>query len=210
MNSILKFLISKSFLVLIILITGLSEKSHSQAMSQSDTSRFMKYLPDYIKLQYAGGIGFVSTGVGYTAFKNKLDVTLFYSYIPHIISSDDLHSISLQFTVKPFHYKVFENAEILPFNLGFFIHNTFGSRYWIRQPAHYPKNYYWWAPGRNAGLFLGGEIKTKLLSANTPASGLAFYYRVGSRVSYLVSYIGNNEIPLKEVIELGFGVAVYR
>jgi hypothetical protein len=175
-----------------------------------DSSHLKKFLPDYIKIQYGGGIGFVSTGVGYTFLNDKLDVTMFYSYIPYMISEDNLHSISLQLTSKLLNYKIFKTAEILPLNMGFFMHHTFGNNYWIKQPEHYPDNYYWWAPGRNAGIFLGGELKTRLLSDITPASGTAFYFRVGSRLLYLASMAGNSEINLPEVIELGFGIAIYR
>ena len=209
MNSILKRWSFKSGFI-VILIFAFSENGDSQNLTLTDSLRFRKFLPDYVKFQYAGGIGFISTGAGYTFLNDKLDVSFFYSYIPYMISEDDLHSVSLQFTSRLLHYNLSENAEVLPLNIGFFVHHTFGNKYWIRQPAHYPDNYYWWAPGRNAGLFIGGEIKTKLLSGITPASGTAFYFRVGSRVLYLVNMVGNSEIPFHEVLELGFGLAIYR
>lgn len=195
---------------IVIMFFAFPGNADSQNSMLTDSSRFRKFLPDYVKFQYAGGIGFISTGAGYTFFNDKLDVSFFYSYVPYLISEDDLHSVSFQFTSRLLHYNLSENIEVLPLNIGFFIHHTFGNKYWIRQPAHYPDNYYWWAPGRNAGLFIGGEIKTKLLSNITPASGTAFYFRMGSRVLYLMNMVGNNEIPLNEVLELGFGLAIYR
>jgi hypothetical protein len=167
-------------------------------------------MPDYVKLQFAGGIGFLSAGVGYTFFKNKMDITFFYGYVPEFAAADDLHSVSLQFTSKLLRFKINNNTELMPLNVGWFLHHTFGSEYWIKLPAHYPEKYYWWAPGRNAGIFLGGEIKTKLLSKKTPATGTAFYVRVGSRGLYIASKVENSSIPLSDIIELGFGVAVYR
>ena len=209
MNSLLKRW-SFNAVFIVILLFAFPGNADSQNSMVTDSSRFKKFLPDYVKFQYAGGIGFISTGAGYTFLNDKLDVSFFYSYIPYMISEDDLHSVSLQVTSRLLHYNISENIEILPLNLGFFIHHTFGNNYWIRQPAHYPDKYYWWSPGRNAGLFTGGEIKTKLLSGKTPASATAFYFRVGSRVLYLVSMAGNSEIPLHEVLELGFGLAIYR
>lgn len=209
MNSILRRWSFKSGFI-VLLIFAFPENGEGQNLDLTDSLRLRKFLPDYVKFQYAGGIGFISTGAGYTFLNDKLDVSFFYSYIPYQISEDDLHSVSLQFTSRLLHYRLSENAEVLPLNIGFFMHHTFGNKYWIRQPEHYPENYYWWAPGRNAGLFIGGEIKTRLLSDITPASGTAFYFRVGSRVLYLVSIAGNSEIPLHEVLELGFGLAVYR
>ena len=191
-----------------MLVTGV--KTFSQVSQNSDSARYQRFLPDYVKLQFAGGIGFLSLGVGYTFFKQKLEVSYFYGYVPEFVSTDDLHSVSLQLTAKLFRFKVNPNIELVPLNIGWFIHHTFGSEYWIKLPEHYPEEYYWWSPGRNSGVFLGGEIRTKLLSNATPASGTAFYVRMGSRGLYLASKFGNSSIPLKDIIEIGFGVAIYR
>ncbi len=143
-------------------------------------------------------------------FNQKLDLSYFYGYVPKFASVDDLHSVSLQLTTKLFRFKVNKNIELLPLNIGWFIHHTFGNEYWIRLPSNYPEKYYWWSPGRNAGIFLGGEIKTKLFSNATPASGTAFYIRVGTRGLYMASKFSNSSIPLNDILEFGFGVAVYR
>ena len=185
-------------------------KSIAQKNAPKDTSKYSMLIPDYMKLQYAGGIGFMSAGVGYTFFKDRLDVTMFYGYVPKTFGITDLQSISLQLTVKLLKYKIYDNIEILPLNFGWYAHHTFGSEFWITLPDKYSKGYYWWSPGRNAGIFVGGELKTKLLASGSPASGTAFYFRVGSRGLYIASKAGNSTIPLSDIIELGFGVAIYR
>jgi len=161
-------------------------------------------------LQYAGGIGFLSAGVGYTFVDHRIDVSAFYGYVPTWFTVDDLHSVSLQFTAKLIRIKASESIEILPLNIGWYLHHTFGNEYWVKLPDNYPDEYYWWSPGRNAGIFIGGEIKTKLLANKTPASGMAFYVRAGTRGLYLSSKVGNSSIPITDIIELGFGVALYR
>ncbi|MCF8348759.1 MAG: hypothetical protein K9G61_08095 [Bacteroidales bacterium] len=178
--------------------------------AQSSIKKWDWLLPDYLKLQYAGGIGFISAGVGYTFLDNRIDATVFYGYVPKGISIDDLHSLSLQFTAKLIRIRLSEDYTLLPLNFGWFLHHTFGSEYWVKLPQHYPPEYYWWSPGRNAGVFIGGEIKTNWLASKTPASGLAFYTRVGTRGLYIASKFGNSSIPLSDIIEIGFGVALYR
>ena len=199
----------KIFIVLVLALT-LSINSFGQKKEQNDTSKYKIFLPKYIKLQYAGGIGFMSVGVGYTFIKNRLDVTMFYGYVPKVFSITDLHSISLQLTGKLLKFDINENIQILPLNFGWYAHHTFGSEFWITLPDKYSKGYYWWSPGRNAGIFIGGEIKTKLFASKMPASGTAFYARIGSRGLYLASKFGNSSIPLKDILELGFGIAIYR
>jgi len=187
------------------------KQSLAQESTPKDTlGKCSVLIPDYMKLQYAGGIGFMSVGVGYTFFKSKLDVTMFYGYVPKTFNIVDLHSISLQLTFKLLKYKVNDNIEILPLNIGWYAHHTFGNEFWISLPDKYTKGYYWWSPGRNAGIFIGGELKTKLFANETPASGTAFYFRIGSRGLYIASKAGNSTIPITDIIELGFGVAIYR
>ncbi|MBU3926670.1 MAG: hypothetical protein KKB74_02610 [Bacteroidetes bacterium] len=192
------------FLLLCILIFI----NHTQA--QSHVGKYGWLLPDYVKLQYAGGIGFLSAGVGYTFVHQRIDATFFYGYVPKGIAIDDLSSVSLQFTAKLIRIRLSENYQLLPLNFGWFIHHTFGSEYWIKLPSHYPPEYYWWSPGRNAGIFIGGELKTKWLAWKTPASGIAVYARIGTRGLYLASKVGNSSIPITDIIELGFGIALYR
>lgn len=200
----------KLSLLLSLCIIGFSQDVECQSGLGSDSVKYKKFLPDYVKMQFAGGIGFLSLGVGYTFFNQKLDISYFYGYVPEFVSIDDLHSVSLQFTVKLFRFNINHKIEILPLNVGGFIHHSFGSEYWIKLPSHYPEKYYWWSPGRNAGIFIGGEIKTKILATRTPASGTAFYARVGTRGLYLSSKIGNSSIRVTDIIELGVGFAIYR
>jgi len=196
-------------MIIITLLLGMMNLG-AQETQVSKENHLEKLIPDYAKLQFAGGIGLVSVGVGYTFFHQKLDISMFYGYVPKAFSVDDLHSISLQSTFKFFSIKTKHHIEILPLNIGWFAHHTFGNEYWVKLPDNYPEGYYWWSPGRNAGVFLGGEIKTKLFANKTPASGTAFYVRVGSRGLYLASKFGNSSIPLSDIIELGFGIAIYR
>jgi hypothetical protein len=196
-------------LFLLMLLPAVAEAQNEERAAQDSLRKEYKYLPDYMKLQYAGGIGFLSLGAGYTFIHQRLDISLFYGYVPKGMSIHSLHSISIQLTAKLLRYKL-KNVEILPLNFGWYAHHTFGNKFWVTLPDKYTKGYYWWSPGRTAGIFLGGEIKTKLFVKNTPAAGTAFYVRLGSRGLYIASKFGNATIPLKDILELGFGVAIYR
>ena len=209
-NSKLKHMSFKILLISAFTLVCSVSATYSQVSFKLDSISYKKALPDYVKLQFAGGIGFLSTGVGYTFLDHRLDISFFYGYVPKYFTYDDLHSISLQLTAKLLRFELSDNIEILPLNFGWFAHHTFGNEYWIKLPDNYPDEYYWWSPGRNAGIFIGGEIKTKLFATKTPASGTAFYARIGSRGLYLTSKFGNSSISLTDIIELGFGVAIYR
>lgn len=205
----LKYLIFRAFAIS-WLIVGFVNYTFSQDSLKIGNEIANPFIPDYVKFQFAGGIGFMSTGIGYSFVDQRLDVSYFYGYIPNYFTVDDLHSVSLQLTAKLLRINLNDEVEILPLNFGWYIHHTFGDEFWLRTPDHYPKGYYWWYPGGNAGIFVGGEIKTKFLSGKTPASGVAFYTRVGTRGLYLASKFSNSTIPFYDILELGFGIAIYR
>ena len=50
--------------------------------------------PDHIKIQYAGGMGFISIGAGYSTKNQKLEGDLYYGYLPESIGGVSIHSIS--------------------------------------------------------------------------------------------------------------------
>jgi len=131
--------IYKISLLLVIVLFFNINNGYSQEDSTANTEKYKKFLPNYVKLQYAGGIGFMSVGVGYTFIKHHLDVTMFYGYVPKAFSVTDLHSISLQLTAKLLKYKINDNIEVLPLNFGWYAHHTFGEEFWIRLPDKYAK-----------------------------------------------------------------------
>ncbi len=204
---VFRLIISLLVFFLLTSIGGFAQKVNTQGTSSKIVR---KLIPDYMKLQFAGGIGFISSGIGYTFFNNRLDMSFFYSYLPSKITVNDLHSISFQLTAKPIKLSFKNDIIIYPLDIGVFTHHTFGSEFWVKLPNKYSKGYYWWYPGINAGFFLGAEIKTRFLACVTPASGTAVYIRIGTRGLYVASKVGNTSIPFIDILEFGFGVALYR
>jgi hypothetical protein len=176
----------------------------------SNNKKWTFLYPEHLKIQFAGGIGFLSAGLGYSFFKEKLDVTAFYGYVPRGLSDFDLHSVSIQMTTRFLRIQVRNEYELFPLNLGWFLHHTFGDEYWVKLPDNYPEGYYWWSPGRNAGVFVGGDVKKKLHGKGLKPSAVSLYFRLGTRGLYLASKLGNSSIPMDEVVDLGFGITIYR
>lgn len=54
------------------------------------------YMPEQLKLQFAGNIGLFSIGVGKIFMKNHLQTDLFYGHVPASIGGRDLNTIALK------------------------------------------------------------------------------------------------------------------
>jgi hypothetical protein len=205
----LKQLNFKLLLLVLLLLPG-QYWAHSQEPSVLVTEEERRLVPDFVNIQLAGGSGFLSAGVGYAFVNQRLDLSLNYGYVPAFISKDDLHMISFKSGARLLRFRVGKNIELFPLNLGITIHHHIGSEFWIRLPARYRDNYYWWSPGLSPGIFWNIELKTNLLNNRNRSSGTAFYAHMGSRELYIVSKYGNSSLPFNEIAEFGLGIKVYR
>lgn len=199
----------KIYLFLIVLVFS-QFRLISQNTIKTNDDPSKKYLPDNITLQYAGGLGFLSAGAGYSFLNEKIDVSILYGYVPKFVSVKDLHSLNFQLTAKLFKINLSKDVKIMPLNIGGYFQHTFGNEYWVKLPDEYPRGYYWWSPGLNTGFFVGSEIKTKLLANKSYSSGTSFYVNVGTKSYYLASKIGNSSISFSDIINVGFGIIIYR
>lgn len=191
-------------------VLTLNAKGNLNSNTKEDKDHWVKLLyPNHYKFQYAGGIGFVSAGLGYDFFKERIDISYFYGYVPEWYSKEDMHSVSLQLTGKPFKFDINSKLDIYPLNVGVFLHHTFGSEYYITLPDHYPEDYYWWSPGRTGGLFLEGQLNYRYKETDRIFSKIGFYYRIVTRGVYVTSKFSNSSIPLEDVFSLGLGIVIY-
>lgn len=201
-------LIKRSFIAFIISVIFALFPLNS--LGKEPNSNWLKtFYPNHYKVQFAGGIGFLSAGFGYDFFNNRVDISYFYGYVPEWFSEEDLHSVSLQLSGKPFRIDINSKFDYYPLNIGMFIHHTFGDEYYLTLPDHYPEEYYWWYPGRTGGLFLEGQLNYQFKEPDQIFSEIGFYYRMVTRGVYLTSKFSNSSIPLEDIFSLGLGIVIY-
>jgi len=203
-NRTLRFVVLAFFLLSPVFV-------HADTIPErKDNKLWYTFLPDYYKFQYAGGIGFLSAGIGYGFFNERVDISYFYGYVPTWFSEKELHSVSLQLTGKPLRIKPNNKTEYYPLNIGFFVHHTFGSEYFIALPDHYPEDYYWWAPGRTGGLFVEGQFSYQFNTSRKMFSEIGIYYRVVTRGIYITSKFSNASVPLEDIFSFSLGIVIYK
>lgn len=160
-------------------------------------------LPDHIKLQYAGGIGFIALGAGYESKKGKTEGDFFYGYVPKKIGGVEIHAITGKFTWSPFKIINKGLVQIKPLSFGVLFNYTFGEQYFLFSPDNYPYNYYNYPTALHGGFFIGGQINCKPLKTRK----LGFYYELGLYDFALASYFSNRKaLAISDIVHLGMGV----
>ncbi len=161
-------------------------------------------IPHYTKLQFAGGIGFFSLGVGYNNRKEKLEGDLYYGYVPKKIGGDDLHAITGKLTWLPLKGGLFKKIHYKPLSFGLLVNYTFGKQFFLFDPELYPYKYYGFPTALHVGGFIGGQasVKTKKLF-----NKVGLYYELGTMDALLISYLNNEkDLTLPEIFNLGIGI----
>lgn len=187
-------------LLWILLIT----LSFSVAAQQDSTGKW--WVPDHVKMQFAGNIGFLSVGAGYKYGSEKWESDLYYGYVPGRFGGP-LHSVTIKTTWFPFRPWEREGWKVDWISFGIPLNYTFGDEYFLFPPDKYPKGYYDHSTALRAGIFMGGRMSR--LPGNQKVKGLGLYYEAGTYDLLLHNYIFNTgTLKFHEIFNLGLGLQV--
>jgi hypothetical protein len=186
-------MISKSLLLLLWLFVP------TQVLTQSKGIR--KLIPHHASLQFAGGIGFLSAGIGYDSKNKRLQGDFYYGYVPEKLGGITIHSVTGKFTWAALSHKLSNTMRWHLLTTGILFNYAFGKQYFLFDPDNYPFSYYRFPTAMHIGLFAGGGFfyrKTQL------------YYELGTTDKELVSYINNTQsLTLGDIINLGIGMRIW-
>jgi len=197
MKKLLKF----TFLfALSLLATGaFAQDSHT-----TNTSRKW-YLPDHLTLQFAGNIGMISAGPGYSYLHDKINTDVLYGFVPSFESKTSIHILTAKNYYTPFRH-TFNNAsqwEIIKIGTG--VSYSFGPQFYTTWPKRYPDSYYWWASSLRLTPFIGTAISAKVGNEATVIKRVQLYAEVGTTDLDIVSKLDNQNLSVYDILNLAIG-----
>lgn len=141
--------------LLLIFIPELSIAKEENAFDSTKTNKKW-FTPDYIKMQFAGNIGFVSFGTGYCWWKNKAQSDIIYGYVPEYHGNAKIHTFTQKNSFRVINF-IKPDYEFSVFT-GFSVSFEPGQNSYVQVPKKYPSGYY--SPNFvYACLFLGSKLK---------------------------------------------------
>jgi hypothetical protein len=163
-------------------------------------------LPDHASLQYAGGIGFISGGIGYANKKGKLVTDIMFGYVPKSIGGDNLHLATAKFAYWPIKPIGKRDLQVKPLGLGILANYSFGKQYFSFYPDHYRFDYYDHPTSLHGAVFISSALQTKL-NNNKSIRQWQLYYELLTYDVELISYLGNKDaLGVKDILTMGIGV----
>jgi hypothetical protein len=162
-------------------------------------------IPDYLKIQYAGSIGFISAGPGYSFCKTRINTDFMYGYVPYS-KGGPLRIVIFRLITNPVVIHINKSLSFVPISVSGFVTYHFGDQFFVRLPSYYPEEYYRWSSAVRYHAGIGSLLAYK---NKTSGHGLALYYEFNTNDLYLKSMRANASIRLWDILSLGIGIKVY-
>ncbi len=164
------------------------------------------YLPDYIKTQYAGNIGFISFGPGYEWWKQNAQTDILYGYVPEFEGDATIHTFTIKNTFRLHEFCIKNRYNLSPV-LGFSVSFEPGENSYARIPSKYPDGYY--SPNNIYGcLFLG--VKTNITPKKEHYfSAVEPYFEINTLADYVFYNIVAQEDREISILSFSFGFNLY-
>lgn len=164
--------------------------------------------PDEVNLQYAGSIGFLSTGAYYNILKEKAALSVHVGFVPQSLGGN-ITIVSAKFHYKPWKFHINDKIIVYPFNPVFFPSYTLGENFDFRfEKPQYREGYYFWSSALR--LHAGASAEVKILSKpQASIKSLSIYAETNTNDLYLISWFKNRtSTPFYEILKLGYGVKI--
>ena len=189
-----------------------SARTRYEKMMTRRMEAWRRLIPDHYKWQFAGSIGVVSLGTGWTyGKKQQWETDLFLGFLPKFES--DRHKVV--FTVKqsyvPWRLRVKESPWVVqPLSCSFFLSSVLNEKFWTREPDRYPKGYYGFSTRIRANLSLGQRIMFDIPDVSDwLVQEVSLYYELGACDTDLCTFFGDRTIKFKDILSLAIGLKVH-
>lgn len=164
--------------------------------------------PRRIVVQYAGGIGFMSAGLGWYYGKNKAwETDVLLGFVPRYTTGRAKATFTIKETYSPFKLPVFRNAYYQPLACGLYLNTVFGHEFWQTEPTRYPDKYYGFSTAIRAGVFLGQRIRLNIPDKRRRwFKEMMFYYEANTCDLHIASWVTNKNISLWDIVNFSCGL----
>lgn len=202
MASAWKKLLISLFSLLLLFQCQLTEAQNNEFRSRS------RWIPDDAIVQYAGSIGFLSAGAGYSFARGRIETDILLGYLPKSIGGASIWTAALRSNWVPFQLRAGNSLKVIPFTTGLMVSHTFGPNYFVLLPDNYPKNYYTFSTAVHLYYQLGSRIQFPLGKKSNQE--MALYYELNSSAEAIYSYIQNHRaLSPTDIFFLSLGLRIH-
>ena len=169
-------------------------------------------IPNQARVQYAGSVGAANLGLGwhYGGRDRRLWETDFmFGFVPKNSAPDAHTTFTLRQSYVPFRLQLFDWLAYEPLSTGLICNTIFGKSFWVHQPSRYPSKYYGFSTAVRFHIFLGQRLRYEIPQHKRKlVKAVSLCYELSASDLYLVSYVPNRYLSLRDILSLSVGVKV--
>lgn len=170
--------------------------------------RWMNLIPNLFIGQYAGNIGYFSSGIGWDYGKHKRwETHLLLGFIPKYVMDEDMLTFTIRENYIPWNIGCNGIISFTPLVASFSLNTVFNNEFWFTESERYPGDYYRFSSKLRAQIGIGSRINLHFTNYNRKMTDrLSFYYDLSSYDLAIISYVPNRSLKLKDILALGIGI----
>lgn len=183
---------------------GMPEDSVTSAPLRSK----LRYAQYYLPIQYAGNIGFISTGIGYSSRRDHYQLSLLYGYTPRSIAGVRIHTVTAKNIFHLYRFHLNEKQTVLPYGaLG--VSFELGGRSFFTQPSNMPPSYYDYP--KSMHFILSGGLKFRHVTSRYKGlRGFEFFAETTTVDAYVWYKILSDEVKMRHILSMAVGIHLLR
>lgn len=166
-------------------------------------------IPSHSKIQYAGGIGLLSAGLGWDYGRsNQWETDVMLGFVPSYSTDKAKMTFTLKQSYLPWNSQpVNEKFTFDPLSVGLAVNTVFDNEFWITEPDKYPSRYYGFSTKLRLWLHLGQCITLHIPEEKRfMAKSITAFYEVSSCDLYMVSAFTNSHLKPNDYLRLAVGL----
>ena len=166
------------------------------------------YVPDYVPVQYAGNLGWLSAGVGFATRKDNFQQSLIYGYTPARVSGIRLHTVSAKSIFHLYRHDLNFRNSLIPYAALSVSLDVAGNSFFTL-PDNMPDGYYHFPKSIHAIPAIG--VKHRHLNGRLKGvKGLEFFAELSTVDIYLYYKVTSKEVKLSDITSFSLGVHLLR
>lgn len=171
-------------------------------------SQWEKLIPTHQKIQYAGGMGVVSVGLGWDYGKsNQWETDVLLGYLPRYSTKEAKLTFTLKQNYFPWTKAINDKFSVNLLSCGLYVNTIFNGEFWVNEPDKYPDGYYSFSTKMRFNIYLGQRITLNIPPEKRIfTKSVSLFYEISSNDLYIASAFTNSYLGPKDYLRLSFGL----
>lgn len=195
------------FLLALLPIVANAQNGYEKRVNRYQ-SQWEKLIPTHQKVQYAGGMGLISVGLGWDYGKSdQWETDVFFGYLPRYSTKDAKITFTLKQNYMPWKKNLGSKFTLEPLACGLYVNTIFNGEFWVNEPDKYPDGYYSFSTKMRFHIYIGQRITLNIPPEKRLfTKSLTFFYEISSNDLYIASAFTNSYLGPKDYLRLSFGL----